>query len=75
MQEQQLKKRYTITLKWGDLSKRLHLGGEDSDEAKEEFATALKEIDDIGDAAKTWEEFFSKAIDIFEEHGFVRIER
>jgi hypothetical protein len=73
------KKPYVCDLRW-DLDgpehiKKLYLEGDDSKEGENFFYEALKEIDILGDASKSWKEFFNGCIKIFRKYGFVRVDK
>lgn len=67
-------KLYIITIKWKNTFKKLYLGGEKGPSGEERLGKALMDIERVGDAAKTWEDFFNKSIDTFQRYGFTRID-
>lgn len=65
---------YITTLKWKDTIKKLYLGGEKGPAGKEKFKKTLLDIEQVGDDAQSWEDFFNKSINIFQKYGFERVD-
>lgn len=65
---------YITTLQWKDTIKRIYLGGEKGSAGKEKFKRALLDIEQVGDRAQSWEDFFNKSLDIFRKYGFQRVD-
>lgn len=65
---------YIINLKWKNTFKRVYLGGEKGSAGQEKFQKALTEIENIGDIAESWEDFFNKSLKAFGKYGFKRVD-
>lgn len=67
------KRAYIINLKFDTSLRKVWFEGEDSPEGEMKFNEAIKGLSKIGDGCKESREFFMKAINQFQEHGFTRI--
>jgi hypothetical protein len=62
-----------ITLAWGGWQKRLHFMAPKRKDMEKTFKQIMtKDLNKIGDQAKSWPQFLESAIDVFEKHGFER---
>lgn len=68
-------KAYIINLRFDLWENQLWLVGEDNEIAENNWVEAKKSLDKIGDNCTNSNEFFKKAIEHFEEYGFVRVQK
>jgi hypothetical protein len=68
-------KAYIVKLKFGIWKREFWFEGEDSPRGNSQFNEALKGLTQIGDNCKESEDFFEKAINHFQGHGFTRIKK
>lgn len=68
-------KAYIINLKFGIWENQLWLEAEDTAEKAEDWKAAQQGLDGIAKNCHNSGEYFSKAIEHFESHGFSRIQR
>ncbi len=69
------KKSYIINLKFGTWRNQAWFSGEDTPEAEIKWRTAINMLEDTGKECTTSNDFFSRAVELFESCGFARIEK
>ena len=68
-----MRKAYICKLKFDIVEWQLWFMAEDNSEVNEKWHNALRGLNTIGDSCSTSDEFYVKAIEYFELHGFVHV--
>ena len=63
-----------LNLIWKNHQKKLYLGMENSEFGKKKYGEALSEIESVGETIDNWDDFYSKALEIFKSHNIVRVD-
>jgi hypothetical protein len=66
---------YILTLEWHGMTKRLFVSGPDGDEGKAALKQAVMALDEVGDSAQSFEEFYSGAVQLYKQHGFLWVDK
>lgn len=73
--ENSINKPHIAELKFGNVSKRLYLINEEGCDSKALFQKACDLLNDLGESCISWDDYYDKAIDLFRDMGFHRVEK
>jgi hypothetical protein len=69
------KKAYIITLSYGSWRNQLWFSAEEDYHTQKKWNEIIKALDELGDTCSHAGDYFDRSLKLFEENGFVRIQK